>query len=180
MEFQYTSLRKGIKPKDWTWRSLCLHTWFLEIAATLFSITCLIRICGILIAYDQESRPELYHGLSLNAIISVLATGCKSSLIFVIGEAMGQLKWGWFYAMPQKLIDIQTLDSAGRGPIGSIAILFQETRRSLASFGAVVIILLLALVRSFNRSSAISHGWLIYTARQVVQPQKDWTTLPPQ
>lgn len=57
---------------------------------------------------------------------------------------MGQLKWGLFYAMPQKLVDIQTLDSAGRGPIGSIAILFQETRRLLVSFGAVVIILLLA------------------------------------
>ncbi|CAG8390446.1 unnamed protein product [Penicillium salamii] len=143
---QYTSLRKGIKPKpkNWSWRFLCLDTWIPEIIATLFSIACFIGICGILLAYNQKSRPELYYGLSLNAIISVLATGCRSSLIFVIGEAMGQLKWTWFYAKPQRLIDMQTLDSASRGPLGSITTLFKGTRRSLASLGAVIIIFLLA------------------------------------
>ncbi|CAG8948572.1 unnamed protein product [Penicillium salamii] len=143
---QYTSLRKGIKPKpkNWSWRSLCLDTWIPEIVATLFSIACFIGICGILLAYNQKSRPELHYGLSLNAITSVLATGCRSSLIFVIGEAMGQLKWTWFYATPKRLIDIQTLDSASRGPLGSITTLFKGTRRSLASLGAVTIIFLLA------------------------------------
>ncbi|KAJ5750761.1 hypothetical protein N7533_007789 [Penicillium manginii] len=42
------------------------------------------------------------------------------------------------------LLDMQTLDSAGRGPLGSMASLFQKTRRSLASVGAAVLILLLA------------------------------------
>ncbi|CAG8201205.1 unnamed protein product [Penicillium salamii] len=130
--------------KSRSWSSLCLDTWFPEIIAISFSIACFVAICGILFAYNQERRPKLQYGLSLNAIISVLATGCKSSLIFVIGEAMGQLKWAWFYTKPNKLLDIQTLDSASRGPLGSITTLFQKTRRSFASFGAVVLVLLLA------------------------------------
>ncbi|CAG8947796.1 unnamed protein product [Penicillium salamii] len=144
MASRYTSLKKGIKTRNRSWRSLCLDTWFPEIVATAFSIACFIAICGILISYNQKSRPGLQYGLSLNAIISVLATSCKSSLIFVIGEAMGQLKWSWFHANPNKLVDIQILDSASRGPLGSIATFFQKTRRSLASLGAAVIILLLA------------------------------------
>ncbi|CAG8301308.1 unnamed protein product [Penicillium salamii] len=144
MASRYTSLRKGIKMKSRSWSSLCLDTWFPEIIAISFSIACFVAICGILFAYNQERRPKLQYGLSLNAIISVLATGCKSSLIFVIGEAMGQLKWAWFYTKPNKLLDIQTLDSASRGPLGSITTLFQKTRRSFASFGAVVLVLLLA------------------------------------
>ncbi|CAG8313442.1 unnamed protein product [Penicillium salamii] len=89
---QYTSLKNGIKAKNRSWRSLCLDIWFPEIVATIFSIACFVAIYGILYAYSDEIRPELHYGLSLNAIISLLATGCKSSLTFVIGEAMGQLK----------------------------------------------------------------------------------------
>jgi hypothetical protein len=144
MASKYTSLRNGIKSKEWSWGSSRLDAWFLEISMTVFSIACFIGIRGVLIAYDQKSRPEFYYGLFLNAIVSVLATSCKSSLIFAIGEAMGQLKWVWFYANPKKLLDIQTLDSASRGPLGSITALYQRTRRSIASLGAAVIILLLA------------------------------------
>ena len=143
MKYQYAKLHKVIGSKDWSWKYLVLDTWLPEIVAILFSVACFIAICAILIAYNEESQPELRYGLSLNAIVSALATGCKSSLTFVIGEAMGQLKWVWFYTKPKKLLDIQTLDSASRGPLGSIASLFQKTRRSLASIGAAVIILLL-------------------------------------
>lgn len=144
MTSKYTSLKRGIKAKEWSWNSLRLDTWFFEIFMTIFSIACFIGICVILIIYDQKSLPKFSYGFSMNAIVSVLATSCKSSLIFAIGEAIGQLKWVWFNGKPKKLLDIQTFDSASRGPLGSITILFQKTRRSIVSFGAAVMILLVA------------------------------------
>jgi len=44
-----------------------------------------------LLAYDQKESPTFSQGLTLNAIVSVLSMGYKPSLIFVIGESIGQL-----------------------------------------------------------------------------------------
>ncbi|KAJ5177547.1 uncharacterized protein N7500_000246 [Penicillium coprophilum] len=120
-------------------------------------------MCGILFAYDQKARPELRYGLSLNAIISILATGCKASLMFMIGEAVSQLKWVWFRAEPKQLLHLQHFDSASRGSLGSIMILFQHRGRTLVSFGAAIIVLLLAFdpfvqqILSYHTRSAAIH-----------------------
>jgi hypothetical protein len=147
------------------WNTRCLDTWLLEALATVFSIACFIAICAILLVYDQKARPELRYGLSLNAIISILATGCKASLMFMIAEVVSQLKWIWFRSKPKQLLDMQTFDGASRGPLGSIMILFQHKGRSLISFGAAIIVLLLAFdpfvqqILSYpTRSAAIDNG----------------------
>lgn len=93
--------------KHENWNARCLDTWLLEIVAGIFSVACFIAICAILIAYNGKTRPELWYGLSLNAIISVLATGCKSSLLFTVGEALSQTKWVWFSSAPRLLLDLQ-------------------------------------------------------------------------
>lgn len=121
-----------------------LDTWLFEIMAAIFSVACFASMCGVLIAYDNKPRPDLRYGLTLNAVISILATGCKSSLLFTIGESISQAKWSWFcVGAPKPLLHMQTFDSASRGPFGSIMMLFHK-RISPASFGAVVIILFLA------------------------------------
>jgi hypothetical protein len=56
------------------------------------SFACFIGICAVLGAYDNKDRPEWAYYLSLNTIVSILATGCRSSMVFVLGEAVGQLK----------------------------------------------------------------------------------------
>ncbi|KAJ5462478.1 hypothetical protein N7530_010683 [Penicillium desertorum] len=150
--------------KHENWNARCLDTWLLETFAAIFSVACFIAICAILVAYNGKSRPDLPYGLSLNAIISVLATGCKSSLLFAIGEALSQIKWVWFRRETQPLLDMQTLDSASRGPLGSTIMLFQR-KRSLATFGAAIVVLLLAfdpfvqqITKYPTRSAAISDG----------------------
>ncbi|KAJ9485191.1 hypothetical protein VN97_g8163 [Penicillium thymicola] len=147
-----------------SWNTRCLDTWLLEILAAIFSIACFIAICAILLAYNNKTRPDLWYGLSLNAIISVLATGCKSSLLFMIGEALSQIKWVWFRGASKPLLDMQTFDSASRGPLGSMMMIFQR-KRSLATFGAAIIVLLLAfdpfvqqITKYPTRSAAISDG----------------------
>ncbi|OQE21313.1 hypothetical protein PENSTE_c012G00908 [Penicillium steckii] len=125
--------------------SIWVDTWLFEILTLAFSVACFIAICVCLWVYDKKSRPQMGYRLNLNAIVSTLATGCKSSLALVVGEAICQLKWLWFQDSRQRqLFGIQAFDAASRGPLGSLKIIFYHKGRSLASLGAVVMVLLLA------------------------------------
>lgn len=111
----------------------------------LFSITCFVAICIVLLVFQNKVRPEMAYDLSLNAIVSVLATGCKSALILVVGEAICQLKWLHFgNAERKKLSDMQEFEEASRGPLGSLTILVRHRANSLVSIGAAVVVLMLA------------------------------------
>lgn len=90
-------VRQARKLCVWSsWKSFTLDSWVLEIISMIFSTACFIAIVAILIAFNGKKRPSISYDLSLNAIISILATACKSSLVFAVGEAIGQLKWVWF------------------------------------------------------------------------------------
>jgi len=89
------------------------------------------------------------HDLSLNTIISVLATGCKSALLLVTAEAISQLKWLWFHITSKsksytQLIGIQKFDAASRGRLDSLLIITHYRAMSFVSLGAVIVILLMA------------------------------------
>ncbi|PLN78358.1 hypothetical protein BDW42DRAFT_187476 [Aspergillus taichungensis] len=111
-------------------RSLWLDTWLLEGIALAFSIACLVAIFGVLAAYDNKKRPQLAYKITLNTIISVLATGCKSSLILNPTQ--------------RRLFGMQSFDAASRGPLGSLMIIIDHGAHSFVCFGAALIILLLA------------------------------------
>ena len=134
--------KKKAAPTDWILP--ILDTWFYEIFAIGFSLACFISIIGVLAAFNQEPAPSLSYGLTLNAIISILATASKSSLIFAVGECIGQLKWVWFHSRRRQLDEMQLFDSASRGPFGSLVVIFQHRGQSLVSLGALVTILALA------------------------------------
>ena len=100
------SERQQKAPGRFSWSSITLDTWILEGASLAFSIACLVSIYGILLAHNGKPRPNFSYNISLNAIISVLATACKSSLVFVVGAGLSQLKWLWFQSR-QQLSSIQ-------------------------------------------------------------------------
>ncbi|RJE20239.1 hypothetical protein PHISCL_07417 [Aspergillus sclerotialis] len=134
-----------------------------------FSASCFIAIFGILLAYDQKESPSFPQGLTLNAIVSILSTGSKSSLIFVIGECIGQLKWMWFQGENKRpLNDLQSFDSASRGPFGSLLMCVQDRGRSLISIGALVTVLALAF-------DPFMQQVLSYPVRQVPVPSNTAT-----
>lgn len=118
------------------------NTWLLEVLAISFSVMSLVAIAAVLLVYDGQRDPQLRYGITLNAVISLLATASKSSLLCSVAGMMAQLKWEWFNK-ERKLFDIQSFDQASRGPAGSIALLCGRASRSLASLGAFIVILAL-------------------------------------
>ncbi|KAK4921732.1 hypothetical protein LTR49_010838 [Elasticomyces elasticus] len=125
------------------WRRIMLDSWTPEIIAISFSTACLIAIAAVSSHYKDKTTPHLPYGITLNAVISILATTSRSLLIFTVAAAIGQLKWCW-YRHERDVNDIQSFDDASRGPWGSVTLLFPPRIRSLASIGAAITVLALA------------------------------------
>lgn len=80
------------------------------------------------------------YGITLNAIVSALATASKASLLCAVADSIGQLKWSWFQ-QPRNLYDLQAFDEASRGPAGAVALLFGRSKGVLVTIGAVITVL---------------------------------------
>ncbi|KAL2794812.1 hypothetical protein BJX66DRAFT_337602 [Aspergillus keveii] len=141
-----TSLRAHTRAdRKYSRRRIFQDTWLWEIVSACFSTCWFIAICGVLVAFNGKPRSEWSFWLSLSAVVSILATGCRSSLILAVSEATSQRKWIWVNSSnPQPLLSMQAFDSASRGPLGSLIILLDKSGRSIVSLGAGVTILLLA------------------------------------
>ncbi|PYH92403.1 hypothetical protein BO71DRAFT_420837 [Aspergillus ellipticus CBS 707.79] len=98
-------------------------------------------IC-LLAFYNQRPQPSWQY-VSLNSIISWLSTLSKGSLVFAVGEMIGQLKWVWFAQQQRPLIHLRSFDSASRGPWGSLGLFWTLRARHFALLGALTIILAL-------------------------------------
>ncbi len=130
-----------------TWNALaiaCTNTWWLETLGLAFSAACLMTISAFLLQYDGRQIPQVIGGITLNTVISILAAGSKSALMFSVAGTMGQCKWCWFLLNPSQrrpFYDMQRLDEATRGPLGSLRLLVKSTVLSLAAIGAVIVVL---------------------------------------
>jgi hypothetical protein len=93
---------------SWFYR-ITLDTWIPEILALFISAIPIVAITAILKFYENEKRPELSYGITLNAIVSILATASRSMLIFAVSMCISQLKWCWYHERKRKVEDIQTM-----------------------------------------------------------------------
>lgn len=118
------------------------ETWIPEISVICLSLGCLAAIGAILLIYDGKPSPELPSSITLNAIISILATASKAALIFAVSASMSQLKWTW-YEKGQRLKDFQNFEDASKGPFGALLLLTSKPARSIAAIGAIIVILAL-------------------------------------
>jgi len=93
---------------SWFYR-ITLDTWIPEALALFISAASIAGIIGLLVWYNGTKSPQLSFGITLNAIISILATASRSMLIFAVSMCIGQLKWCWYHERKRKVEDIQTM-----------------------------------------------------------------------
>ncbi|EMD68892.1 hypothetical protein COCSADRAFT_277824 [Bipolaris sorokiniana ND90Pr] len=66
-------------------------------------------------------------GISVNAVVSWLGTLTRLCLLVLLSNGLGQMKWSWL-ARPKgsrSLLHIETFDSASRGSLGSMQLLWK-------------------------------------------------------
>ena len=95
-------------------------------------------------------------------IVTVLSKVASAALILPISEAIGQLKWSWFYGRASKdAFDFEIFDKASRGAWGSILLLCRTKGRSLAALGALLTVLLLAIDTFFQQVTDLATRWTL-------------------
>ena len=103
--------------------------WLWEVLAVLFSLGTFSALVTILIVYDGHSIAHLPQRLSLNAIISILSTISRTTLMFSVSATLSQFKWLSFSGRTRQLKNLQLYDDASRGPLGSSILLMSEKGR---------------------------------------------------
>ena len=105
--------------------------WLWEILAVFLSLGTFSALVIVLIVYDGRAVPALPKRITLNAIVSILGTISRTSLMFSITATLCQFKWLLFAGRSRQLKDLQLYDDASRGPLGSSALLIAEKGRSV-------------------------------------------------
>ena len=134
--------------------------WFFEISAWIVSALCLCAIVTTYIIVKERPLAELGSVLAITNILGKVAT---AALIIPTTEALGQLKWNWFNTS-NAIWDFEIFDKATRGPWGAAMLLYRTKGRSLASLGAIIILLLLAIDSFLQQTIDLPERWALQKA----------------
>jgi len=129
---------KGRKkqPKSQTsrWQTYVDKWWLGELFGWVLSLLALLAVATILGIYEDQKVPnweytidvfdrkEHFH-ITINSIVSVLATIFKATLLVPIGAGMSQLKWTWFQGQ-HPLSDFQMFEMANRGALDAAILIW--------------------------------------------------------
>ncbi|KAE9980911.1 hypothetical protein BLS_008101 [Venturia inaequalis] len=147
--------------------------WLFEFFAWFLGAIGLIAIVIILRTTEGNPTPNWYIKskyssvkltVTINSVISLFSTLVKSTLLIPVIAGMSQLKWVWF-RQGHHLSDYQRFDSAAKGPLGSLILIWKFRGASLACLGAFLVIASLGLDFAFQqlvtyplRSVVVSNG----------------------
>lgn len=108
--------------------------WVWELLSLLLAAIAFAAIVITLAIYQGRPLPQWPHQISINTLIAIFTAVLKAALLVPVGEGkfarvagnarltqcigITRLKWLWF-RQPRKLGDLETFDSASRGPWGS-------------------------------------------------------------
>lgn len=119
------------------------NSWFWQILSAAGSLISMAIIVILLAIYNNKPLFDK-SGITLNAIIAVFSTASKALLAFTVAGCLGQSKWIWASWQHRHVKDLNNIDFASRGPLGSVNLLWSPVARSFISFGAVITILSIA------------------------------------
>ncbi|KAK5694920.1 hypothetical protein LTR97_009515 [Elasticomyces elasticus] len=121
------------------------HCWLLELFCATLGGCCLATIVALLAVYNNKSLEAWRCIISLNTVVSVLGTISKIALSEVLAASLSQFKWLWFTNQYKPLADFAAIEDASHSVLGSATLLFSTRWRSIASFGAIVTVLTVAM-----------------------------------
>lgn len=145
--------------------------WLFEIASVATSAVCMgeffsmfryhkLIVTGAIIAILAVLKDKPLGTLSLwLTAVTVLSKIASAALILPISEAIGQLKWSWFYGKKRDAFDFEVFDKASRGAWGSFLLLLRTKGKSLAALGALLTVLLLAIDTFFQQVTDTPDRW---------------------
>ena len=114
--------------------------WVFELGALTISYVAMLALVIVLKVCENKPIPLCPGHITLNAFISVTSTIMKAAIAVPITASISQMKWIWFKER-SAVRGMQVFDEASRGPLGALKLLFSKYVLSLASLGALIILL---------------------------------------
>ncbi|KAI1059131.1 hypothetical protein LB507_004135 [Fusarium sp. FIESC RH6] len=128
--------------------------WNLEILVLLFAGAVFMSICLILGSYHEEVLPDWEDlRITLNTLISVLATILRVAIAFVVFEIIAQLKWEWLTTCFRPAKHAQLFSAASRGVYGCFRLLPTIIRHEPFTIASIAIAVLSLGIGSFTQQS---------------------------
>jgi hypothetical protein len=101
------------------------HFWLAEFLSWVIASGIFVAIAILLFTFDGHQAPDWPYGITLGALVSLLATIAIFLLTVPVTSGLGQIKWIWFRSEPHEIIDFEVIEEAGRGPMGSFMLLLK-------------------------------------------------------
>jgi hypothetical protein len=100
--------------------------WLWEMISMMFSVACIIAVVILASRLHRTLLSNWTFLLQPSTLISLLVTAAQSSMMLVVAEVISQLKW-IHMSLPraQPLADLNIFDSASRGPLGSLSLIYR-------------------------------------------------------
>jgi hypothetical protein len=108
----------------------------MEIIQLLISLASMVWLVCLLIRYDNKPLSDWTFYVSFPATLAILSTASRAAGVAAVGTCLSQYKWLHLLQRPRKLEDLDLIDEASRGTIGSLWLIFQRAP-SLATLGAI-------------------------------------------
>jgi hypothetical protein len=106
--------------------------WLYEVASLLSAIYILGGTIIVLAIYDNKPSP-IIGGLTLNTIVAFAATLFRMCIMVPVTTCICQLSWPWLKDGFKSLDAVVKIDTASRGPLGSIYLLLTSIFRRVFS-----------------------------------------------
>lgn len=120
MEQQWTNP----PPERPIWTTIFYGWWTVELLAFVVSLASLIAMIVLLRHYNGRSQLDWPHNITLNSVLSWCTTLFKASLLVPVAACFGQSSWAHYRSGSRPLTDLAIYESASRGPMGSIQLLW--------------------------------------------------------
>ncbi|RFN46104.1 hypothetical protein FIE12Z_9657 [Fusarium flagelliforme] len=129
--------------------------WKWELAMLLLAAGLFVAICLILHRYNGRELPDWNNmGITLNTIISIIATFLRAIVTLIAFEILAQLKWDWISRESfRPMQDVQLFDHASRSIVGGFRLLPVVFARQPIALGAIAVTALSLGIGSFTQQS---------------------------
>ncbi|KAL6695786.1 hypothetical protein J3F84DRAFT_372009 [Trichoderma pleuroticola] len=152
-ESEWEKVQAAHKNKSIKTHSLSTFSrWWPELLSCIFAIAVFLGLILGLRPYQGKVLSSWPLVITINTFVAICTLLIKISLAMIVSNGIGQLKWVW-YRKARPLWDLQQYDSASRGVVGSLGLLWthRNGRRMIPVLGAILTIIL-TLVDPFGQA----------------------------
>lgn len=121
------------------------NIWIYEFGACVLALVAVVALVATLYPQASKPLPQWPFRISINSLLAIYTTVLKAMVAYVMTSCIGQMQWSWL-TLERPLHDAALYDGAGRGPWGSLQLLYtQRFRQPLAAVGAIITIMAVAV-----------------------------------